>query len=121
MVFSIIAIIVSVVIATLLLVYSLNEGSVLALMVSIVFGYSSVLIAGVMVTKYAESRAYKALIQSHLENPTYYTYSQLAEHNSFVAATKVWQGTIFSFYNDVDLESIDIDSISQKVIIENKK
>lgn len=61
----------------------------------------------------------KALIQAHLENPTNYTYSQLADHNEFVTKAKVWQGTIFSFYNDVDLQTIDIDSVGQKVIIKS--
>lgn len=56
-------------------------------------------------------------MQSHLEYPVHYTYIQLAEHNEFVIKAKVWQGTIFSFYNDVDLQTIDIDNVSQKVIV----
>lgn len=65
------------------------------------------------------AKTQKALIQSHLENPANYTYSQLAEHNKFVTEKKVWQGTIFSFYNDIDLQTIDINSVSQKVLIES--
>ena len=61
-----------------------------------------------------------AIMRSHIENPTYYTYSQLAEHNEHVAKLKFWQGTIFSFYNGEDLETIDIDSVSQKVVVEPK-
>ena len=61
-----------------------------------------------------------AIMRSHLENPTYYTYSQLAEHNEHVAELKFWQGTIFSFYNGEDLQAIDIDSVSNKVVVEPK-
>ncbi|MEE3413512.1 MAG: hypothetical protein VZQ58_06510 [Bacteroidales bacterium] len=67
-----------------------------------------------------DAKENKALIQAHLDNPTNYTYSQLAEHNEFVTKNKVWQGTIFSFYNDTDLQVIDIDNVSQKVIIDSK-
>lgn len=66
-----------------------------------------------------EAKTNKALIQSHIENPTNYTYSQLAEHNELVTKLGVWHGTIFSFYNDVDLKTIDIDNMSQKVMVEN--
>lgn len=65
-----------------------------------------------------DAKENKALMQAHLDNPTNYTYSQLAEHNELVTKAKVWQGTIFSFYNDTDLQTIDIDSISQKVIMQ---
>lgn len=68
-----------------------------------------------------EAKINKALIQAHLENPTNYTYTQLAEHNELVTKLGVWHGTIFSFYNDVDLKTIDVDSISQKVVVENKE
>ena len=67
-----------------------------------------------------EAKENKALIQAHLDNPTSYTYSQLAEHNELVTKKKVWQGTIFSFYNATDLQVIDIANISQTVIIDSK-
>lgn len=70
---------------------------------------------------WADAKENKALIKAHLENPTCYTYTQLAEHNELVTKHKVWQGTIFSFYNDVDLQAINIDNVSQKVIMDSKE
>jgi hypothetical protein len=66
-----------------------------------------------------EAKTNKALMKAHLESPSNFTYSQLAEHNELVTKSKVWQGTIFSFYNDVDLQTIDIDNVSQKVRVSN--
>ena len=59
----------------------------------------------------------KTKYQSHLENPTQYTYEQLAEHNEEVTKHRAWQGTIFSFYNGVDLSNVDIDNVSHKAIV----
>lgn len=78
-----------------------------------------IILAVLLPTFCYEARINKTLIKSHLENPSYYTYAQLAEHNELVTKLKAWQGTIFSFYNDTDLQTIDIDNISAKVDIEN--
>lgn len=86
-----------------------------------VAGLSAIILAVLLPGFWSDARINKALIQSHLENPSNYTYTQLAEHNELVTKLRVWQGTIFSFYNDVDLKTIDIDSVSQKVIVEPKK
>ena len=83
-------------------------------------GVIAITLAAVLLTHCLEARINKALIQSHLKNPNNYTYTQLAEHNELVTKLRVWQGTIFSFYNDVDLQTIDINSVSQKVVVEPK-
>ena len=120
MVFSIIASIVAVIITVLLGFYAVKEYSDIAGLGAFGLGFTSLILIIFLLAYCAEVRENKALIRSHLENPTNYTYSQLAKHNEFVDKAKVWQGTIFSFYNDVDLQSIDINSVSQKVIIESK-
>lgn len=68
----------------------------------------------------SKSHVNKTKYQSHLENPTQYTYEQLAEHNEEVTGHRAWQGTIFSFYNGVDLSNVDIDNVSHKVIVGDK-
>lgn len=91
------------------------------LLVAVPAGITAVILAVLLPLFCIEAKTNKALMQSHIENPTNYTYSQLAEHNELVTKLGVWHGTIFSFYNDVDLKTIDIDNISQKVIVENKE
>lgn len=97
-------------IATVFLSFRAKAGAFLS---GICLITASVLLAGYG----CDAKINKALMQSHLESPTNYTYVQLAEHNELVTKCKVWQGTIFSFYNDVDLQTIDIDNVSQKVIV----
>ena len=108
------------IIATVLfaIMYIYNEG--LELLGAVISGSTAITLAVLLPYCCVEARINKALIQSHLENPTNYTYTQLAEHNELVTKLGVWQGTIFSFYNDVDLQTIDIDSVSQKVVVEPK-
>lgn len=77
----------------------------------------TLIIMGVTIIMKVSANKEIALMRSHIENPTAYTYSQLAEHNERVTEIKFLQGTPFSFYNGVDLQLIDIDSVSQKVII----
>ena len=74
--------------------------------------FAATVLAVFLLLNCIDAKTNKALMQAHLENPTSYTYSQLAEHNELVTKLRVWQGTIFSFYNDVDLKTIDIDNIS---------
>lgn len=120
MVFMTIVVIIFTVLTVLFGLYAAKKYSDVAAFTSattgcIAFGFLvAVLIYG------AEAKQNKALMQAHLEKPTNYIYSQFAEHNELVTKAKVWQGTIFSFYNDVDLQTIDIDSISQKVIVDSK-
>ena len=108
------------IIATVLFVimYIYNDG--LEIFGAVISGVIAITLAVVLPNCYLEARINKALIQSHLENSTNYTYTQLAEHNELVTKLRVWQGTIFSFYNDVDLQTIDINSVSQKVVVEPK-
>lgn len=116
----IIAIIVFTVSAVLCILHEANNYSDAALIGGILTGSIAFgLLVGVIVLG-VSAKQNKALMKAHLENPTYYTYSQIAEHNELVTKAKVFQGTIFSFYNDVDLQTIDIDNVSQKVIIEPK-
>lgn len=103
-------------------VLSLSQGdSESVLLAGIISGIIACALAISIPILAVDTKENKALMQAHLENPANYTYSQLAEHNELVTKAKVWQGTIFSFYNDVDLQTIDIDSVSQKVVIDSKE
>ena len=123
MVFLIIGIVVTLIAAVLCVVWNAHEDwcSEGAFVGSAISGFIAFMLMVIVICVGVEAKTEKALMQAHLENPANYTYSQLAEHNEKVAKYRVWQGTIFSFYNDVDLQIIDIDSISQKVIIDSKE
>ena len=82
-----------------------------------VFFFFFLAIAGALIGLGITAHTNKTKYQSHLENPTQYTYEQLAEHNEEVTEHRAWQGTIFSFYNGVDLSNVDIDNVSHKVIV----
>lgn len=120
MIFMTISVIIFVVAALLLGIYYVNTYADWAKIGAALSGCLVVVFIVLLSCFGVESKTNKALMQAHLEKPTIYTYSQLAEHNELVTKLKVWQGTIFSFYNDVDLQTIDIDNISQKVMIEPK-
>ena len=120
MVFMIILLVVAIVAAVLLGIYAdkeISDGAEFGAWCSGIIAFITVI---TLICVCIDAKTNKALMQSHLDNPANYTYSQLAEHNEFVTKAKVWQGTIFSFYNDTDLQVIDIDNISQKVIIDSK-
>ena len=123
MVFLIIVIVVTVIASVLCAVWNSHKDwcSAGAFVGGGISGFMAFMLMVIAISARVDARAEKALMQSHLENPANYTYSQLAEHNEKVAKHRVWQGTIFSFYNDVDLQSIDIDNVSQKVIIDSKE
>lgn len=95
-----------------------DDGAILGAVTS---GSIAIILIALVIIFGIDAKTNKALMQSHLDNPTNYTYSQLAEHNEKVAKSRAWQGTIFSFYNDTDLQVIDIDNVSQKVIIDSKE
>lgn len=118
MVFFIILSVVAIVATVLLGIYAKKGTSDDAEVGAWVSGITAFILVVCLVCLGIEAKENKALIQARLDNPTNYTYSQLAEHNEFVTKRKVWQGTIFSFYNDTDLQVIDIDNISQKVIMQ---
>ena len=122
MVFSIIVIVVAV-IAAVLCVWNYHKDlcSEGALAGSIISGFIAFMLMAIVITVGLDAKFEEALMKADLENPDNYTYSQLAKHNEKVAKCRVWQGTIFSFYNDVDLQIIDIDNVSQKVIIDSKE
>lgn len=120
MVFLIIFSVVATVATVLLGIYAEKGTSDGAEVGAWVSGIAAFILVVLLICCGIEAKENKALIQAHLDNPTNYTYSQLAEHNELVTKRKVWQGTIFSFYNDTDLQTIDIDSISQKVIIDSQ-
>lgn len=88
---------------------------------SVISGFIAGMLMLIVICVGIDAKENKALMKAHLENPSNFTYSQLAEHNELVTKSKVWQGTIFSFYNDVELQTIDIDSVSQKVTIDSKE
>ena len=120
MIFAIIALGVAIIAAVVFgVMYIHNSGC--ELIGATVAGTAAILLAVYLPVRCIEAKTNKALMQAHLENPTNYTYSQFAEHNALVTKLRVWHGTIFSFYNDVDLKTIDIDNISHKVIVENKE
>lgn len=121
MVFMIILLVVAIVATVLLGIYADKEISDGAEFGAWISGITAFILVVCLVCLGIESKENKALIQAHLDNPANYTYSQLAEHNELITKRKVWQGTIFSFYNDTDLQVIDIDNISQKVIIDSKE
>ena len=123
MVFLIIVIAVAVIAAVLCSVWNYHEGwrSDRAICGSFISWCIVMILMTILVCFGIDAKEEKALMQSHLENPTDYTYGQLAEHNEKVAKYRAWQGTIFSFYNDVDLQIIDINSVSQKVIIDSNE
>lgn len=117
MVFMVILAVVAFIASVLLGWYAEKECSDFATGGCVLFGLTAVTFLVLLVIFSCDARVNKALMQNYIEKPSNYTYEQLAEHNKFVTKSKVWQGTIFSFYNDVDLQTIDIDSVSQKVII----
>ena len=118
--FMIIALVVAVIAAVVFgIMFVENYGC--EILVSVMAGFAAIVLAFLLPASCIKAKTNKALMQAHLENPTNYTYSQLAEHNELVAKLRVWHGTIFSFYNDVDLKTIDIDNISQKVMVEGKE
>lgn len=120
MIFMTIGLVVAVIATVLFIImYVNNEGW--EFIGAVMSGITAITLAFLLPYHCIGARINKALIQSHLENPTNYTYTQLAEHNELVTKLGVWQGTIFSFYNDTNLETIDIDSVSQKVVVEPKK
>lgn len=121
MIFITILLVVAIVATVLLGFYACKTHSDNPIVGSIVTGIVTFTMAITLINGCVKAKVDKALIQSQLENPSQYTYTQLAEHNEKVTKLRVWQGTIFSFYNDVDLSNIDIDSVSQKVIVENKE
>lgn len=121
MVFFIILSVVAIVATVLLGIYADKEISDGAEFGAWMSGITALCIVVCLICLGIEAKENKALIQAHLDNPANYTYSQLAEHNELVTKKKVWQGTIFSFYNDTDLQVIDIDNVSQKVIIDSKE
>ena len=122
MVFLIIGIVVAVIAAVLCCVWDYHNGWWSGASIgSAIFGVIAFMLMVIVIHAGLDAKAEKALMQAQLENPSNYTYSQLAEHNEKVAKYRVWQGTIFSFYNDVDLQTIDIDNVSQKVIIDSKE
>lgn len=120
MVFMIILLVVAIVATVLLGIYADKEISDGAEFGAWVSGITAFILVVCLICLGIEAKENKALMQAHLDNPANYTYSQLAEHNELVTKRKVWQGTIFSFYNDADLQVIDIDSVSQKVILDSK-
>ena len=120
MVFFIILLVVAIVATVLLAIYADKEISDFAACGAWMSGITALIVVVCLVCIGIEAKENKALMQAHLDNPANYTYSQLAEHNELVTKRKVWQGTIFSFYNDTDLQVIDIDNVSQKVIIDSK-
>lgn len=119
----IIGIVMAVIAAVLCVVWNYHECwfSYWAECVSIISGIIAGMLMLVFIGFWVDAKTNKALMKAHLENPSNFTYSQLAEHNELVTKSKVWQGTIFSFYNDVELQTIDIDNISQKVTIDSKE
>ena len=123
MVFLIIGIVVTLIASVLCVVWNSHKDwcSDGALNGSVISGCTAFMLMVIVICVGVGAKTEKALMQAHLENPANYTYSQLAEHNEKVARYRVWQGTIFSFYNDVDLQIIDIDSVSQKVIIDSNE
>lgn len=121
MVFFIILSVVAIVATVLLGICANKEFSDVAALGAGEWGITALIAVACLVCLGIEAKENKALIQAHLDNPANYTYSQLAEHNELVTKRKVWQGTIFSFYNDTDLQVIDIDNVSQKVIIDSKE
>ena len=123
MLFSIIVIVVAVIAAVFCGVWNYHKDSCSegAFVGSAISGFIALMLMVIVICVGVDAREEKALMKAHLENPTNYTFSQLAEHNEKVTRYRVWQGTIFSFYNDVDLQIIDIDNISQKVIIDSKE
>ena len=61
----------------------------------------------------------KANISSYYEakqHPEYFSNTQRIEDNEVIAKIKAYQGTIFSFYNDIDFEYFEIED-GNKVII----
>lgn len=121
MVFGIIGSIVAVIATILFAFYYVKKDSCDALVGAFVSGVISICAIGLLFGCLADAKQNKAFIQSIHDNPTNYTYSQIAEYNEFATKSRVWQGTIFSFYNDTDLHTINIDSVSQKVIVESNK
>lgn len=123
MVFLTIVIVVAVIAAVLCIVWNAHEDwcSEGAFIGGIISGFIAFMLMVIVILVGVDAKTEKALMQAQLENPANYTYSQLAEHNEKVTKYRVWQGTIFSFYNDVDLQIIDIDNVSQKVIIDSKE
>jgi hypothetical protein len=119
MVFMVILTVIAVVVAVGLLLYAFEgDGDVRSVFGGVASLVVAITLAICTPVFWNEAKVNKALIQAHLENPTNFTYTQLAEHNELVTKLGVWHGTIFSFYNDVDLKTIDIDSVSQKVLVE---
>lgn len=123
MVFLTIVIVVAVIAAVLCIVWNAHEDwcSEGAFIGGIISGFIAFMLMVIVILVGVDAKTEKALMQAQLENPANYTYSQLAEHNEKVTKYRIWQGTIFSFYNDVDLQIIDIDNVSQKVIIDSKE
>ena len=123
MVFLTIVIVVAVIAAVLCIVWNAHEDwcSEGAFIGGIISGFIAFMLTVIVILVGVDAKTEKALMQAQLENPANYTYSQLAEHNEKVTKYRIWQGTIFSFYNDVDLQIIDIDNVSQKVIIDSKE
>ena len=119
MIFMTVGLVVAIIDTVLSVIMYIHDGG-LEIFEAFISGVIAITLAAVLLTCCLEVRINKALIQSHLENPNNYTYTQLAEHNELVTKLRVWQGTIFSFYNDVDLQTIDINSVSQKVVVEPK-
>lgn len=117
MVFMIILTVIAAIVAVGLIWYALENDVAAALPGGLISLAVAITLAICTPVFWNEAKVNKALIQAHLENPTNYTYTQLAEHNEFVTKLGVWHGTIFSFYNDIDLKTIDIDSVSQKVLV----
>lgn len=118
MIFMFILFVIFVITTVLLGVYYYKEYSYNALLLSLMSGVAAVVLLICIIWFGVEAKQNKALIRAHLDNPSNYTYSQLAIHNELITKLRVWHGTIFSFYNDTELQIIDIDNISQKVIID---
>ena len=123
MVFMIIEIVMAVIAVVLFGVVNYHKGWRLdwATLGSAISGAIACMLMLILICAGIDAKENKSLMKAHLENPSNFTYSQLAEHNEFVTKSKVWQGTIFSFYNDVELQTIDIDNVSQKVTIDSKE
>lgn len=120
MVFSIILSGVFTVFTVLLVLYSINAIDNEAFSCAAVTAFIAIGIAVIAFVFGLDAKANKALINAHINNPTRYTYEQLASHNELVTKLSVWHGTIFSFYNDTNLQTIDIDNVSQKIIVGTK-
>ena len=119
MIFMTVGLVVAIIATVLFVIMYIHDGG-LEIFGAFISGVMAITLAVVLPTYCLNAKINKALIQSHLENPNNYTYTQLAEHTELATKLRVWQGTIFSFYNDVDLQTIDINSVSQKVVVEPK-